>query len=101
MPNPSDSETKIPQVKVDFDPASVPTLAEKFGQLQRQFQQWFATLTTPAKIAVAIILVFVTLSVLTKVLHLVASLIGVAIMALLLYGLYRLFLRPDSSKPPL
>jgi hypothetical protein len=96
MPNPSDSETKTPQVEVDFDPAS-PTLAEKFGQLQRQFQQWFATLPTPAKLGVAIALVFVALSVLTKVLHLVASLISVAIMAVVLYGLYRIFLRSDAS----
>ncbi|BFM40003.1 hypothetical protein [Synechocystis sp. LKSZ1] len=97
MSNPSDSETKIPQVEVDFDPASVPTLTEKLGQLQRQFQQWFATLPNPAKVAVVIALIFVALSLLTKVLHLVASLISVAIMALVLYGLYRIFLRPDSS----
>lgn len=78
-PNDDQSETAVAQLK----------------QYWLQFQRWFDALPVLAKGAVAIALVFVSLSLLTKVLHLVASIISVGISALILYGLYRIFLKPN------
>ncbi len=97
-PNSPETETKVPKVEVDFDPNSFSRFTEKFAQIQRQFQGWYEALPTLAKVAVAIALVFIALSLLGKVLNLIASLISVTIMAVVLYGLYRIFLRPKSSQ---
>ncbi|MFN9173697.1 MAG: hypothetical protein ACK58N_04075 [Synechocystis sp.] len=89
-------DIKTPPVEV-VDPNSDPsgTVVSQFNQYWLQFQRWFDRLPVLAKGAVAIALVFVALSLLTKVLHLVASIISVGISALILYGLYRIFLKPN------
>ncbi|MFM1842555.1 MAG: hypothetical protein RLZZ490_1291 [Cyanobacteriota bacterium] len=97
----SPSEYQEPDIKtppvevVDPNGHQSDTAVTQFKQYWLQFQRWFDTLPVLAKGAVAIALVFVSLSLLTKVLHLVASIISVGISALILYGLYRIFLKPD------
>ena len=99
--NPQDREpTRKVEVEVNpdlnFATDTLP-LSEKVSQWVQIFQQWYEKLPGAAKIAVAIGIVFFSLSLLTKVLHLVASIISVTILGIVLYGLYRVFLKPSSS----
>jgi hypothetical protein len=99
--NPQDREpTRKVEVEVNpdlnFATDTLP-LSEKVSQWVQIFQQWYEKLPGVAKIAVAIGIVFFSLSLLTKVLHLVASIISVTILGIVLYGLYRVFLKPSSS----
>jgi hypothetical protein len=99
--NPQDRES-IPKVEVEVNPdlnfaANTLPLSEKVSQALQTFQRWYEKLPAPAKIAVAIGVIFFSLSLLTRVLHLVASIISVTILGIILYGLYRFFLKPNSS----
>ena len=99
--NPQDREpTRKVEVEVNpdlnFATDTLP-LSEKVSQWVQIFQQWYEKLPGVAKIAVAIGIVFFSLSLLTKVLHLVASIISVTILGIVLYGLYHVFLKPSSS----
>jgi hypothetical protein len=99
--NPQDREpTRKVEVEVNpdlnFATDTLP-LSEKVSQALQTFQRWYEKLPGAAKIAVAIGMIFFSLSLLTKVLHLVASIISVAILGIVLYGLYRFFLKPNSS----
>jgi hypothetical protein len=90
------------QVEVEINPdlnfaTEALPLSEKVSQWLQVFKQWYEKLPGAAKIAVAIGIVFFSLSLLTKVLHLVASIISVTILGIVLYGLYRFFLKPNSS----
>lgn len=92
-------EIKIPKVEVDVNPElDSQLLSRKFSQAMQSFSQWYERLPGAAKIAVAIGIIFFSLSLLTKVLHLVASLISVSILAVILYILYRVFLKSDSTQ---
>jgi len=92
-------DIKTPPVEVvDPNDDQPGTVVAQLKQYWLQFQRWFDTLPVVAKGAVAIALVFVSLSLLTKVLHLVASIISVGISALILYGLYRIFLKPNTPR---
>jgi hypothetical protein len=100
--NPEDRDT-TPKVEVEVNPemnfaTEVQPLSEKVSQALRTFRQWYEKLPGAAKIAVAIGAIFLSFSLLMKVLHLVASLISVTILAVILYGLYRVFLKPNSSQ---
>ena len=94
-----DSETPPLAVEVDPEPDDLPP---EFSQQIRtqvlQFQSWFDQLPVPIKALVAIALVSVCLSLLTKVLHLLASLLSVIISAIFLYLLYRFVLKPALNK---
>lgn len=99
--NPQDREP-TPKVEVEVNPdfnfaTDTLPLSEKVSQALQTFQRWYEKLPGAAKIAVAIGMIFFSLSLLTKVLHLVASIISVAILGIVLYGLYRFFLKPNSS----
>jgi len=94
-----DSETPPIAAEIDPEPANLPP---EFSQQVRtqmlQFQSWFEKLPTPIKALVAIALVSVSLSLLTKVLHFLASLLSVIISATFLYLLYRFVLKPALNK---
>jgi hypothetical protein len=99
--NPQDREpTRKVEVEINpdlnFATDALP-LSEKVSQTLQTFQRWYEKLPGVAKIAVAIGVIFFSLSLLTKVLHLVASIISVTILGIVLYGLYRFFLKPNSS----
>ena len=99
--NPQDREPTR-QVEVESNPdlnfaTDALPLSEKVSQWLQVFKQWYEKLPGAAKIAVAIGIIFFSLSLLTKVLHLVASIISVTILGIVLYGLYRFFLKPSSS----
>lgn len=90
-----DQEVKTPKVEVvDSEPAA---MGYQFQQYWLQSRRWFDGLPLAAKGAVAIAILFIALSLLTKVLHFVASLISVAILGVILYGLYRVFLNGGSQ----
>ena len=100
--NPQDRNTTS-KVEVEVNPdtdfaTEVHPLSEKFSQALQAFRQWYERLPGAAKIAVAIGIIFFSLSLLTKVLHLVASIISVTILGIILYGLYRFFLKSNSSQ---
>ena len=99
--NPQDREP-TPKVEVEINPdlnfaTEALPLSEKASQWLQVFKQWYEKLPGAAKIAVAIGMIFFSLSLLTKVLHLVASIISVTILGIVLYGLYRFFLKSDAS----
>jgi hypothetical protein len=99
--NPQDKEPTIPRVEVNPDmnfATEGQPLSEKVSQMLQTFQQWYEKLPGVAKVAVAIGIVFFSLSLLTKVLHLVASIISVTILGIVLYGLYRFFLKSNTSQ---
>lgn len=97
--SPRPQET-IPKVEVEVDPEPIleQSLSENISIAVQQFLQWYDRQAAIVKISVAIALIFVTLSILSKVLHLVASLISTAILAVILYGVYRIFLKSKSSQ---
>ncbi|MGL5035930.1 MAG: hypothetical protein ACRC6M_19260 [Microcystaceae cyanobacterium] len=89
----------IPKVEVEIDPEPIleRSLGDRITVVVQQFLRWYDRQASIVKISVAIALIFVTLSILSKVLHLVASLISTAILAVILYGVYRIFLKSKSS----
>ena len=93
-----DQEVKTPKVEVvdSFDAGAngITNAARKYWL---QFRQWFDNLPLPAKGAVAIAVLFVAFSVLTQVLKFVAALVTLAILLVILYGVYRVFLRQDKG----
>ncbi len=93
-----DQDVKTPKVEVvdPFDTESGPMLSQA-QQYWLQFQQWFDRLPGFAKAAVAIALLFVSFSLLIQVLKFVASLVTLAILLVVLYGLYRVFLKTDKT----
>ncbi|PZV23624.1 MAG: hypothetical protein DCF12_18670 [Snowella sp.] len=98
----SQDREPTPKVEVEVNPdlnfaTDALPLSEKVSQWLQVFKQWYGKLPGAAKIAVAIGVIFFSLSLLTKVLHLVASIISVTILAIILYGLYRFFLKSDAS----
>jgi hypothetical protein len=93
-----DQDVKTPQVEVvsPFDSESGPVINQA-QQYWLQFQGWFDRLPLIAKGAVAIAILFVSFSLLTQVLKFVASLVTLAILLVILYGLYRIFLKTDKT----
>jgi purine-cytosine permease-like protein len=94
-----DSET--PPIAVEIDPEQAHSPSEFSQQVRAQmlqFQSWFEKLPIPIKALVVIALVSVSLSLLTKVLHFLASLLSVIISATFLYLLYRFVLKPALNK---
>ncbi|AIE75910.1 MULTISPECIES: hypothetical protein [unclassified Synechocystis] len=93
-----DQEVKTPKVEVvdSFD-AGADGITDTGRKYWLQFQQWFDNLPLPAKGAVAIAVLFISFSVLTQVLKFVASLVTLAILLVILYGVYRVFLRQDKN----
>lgn len=59
---------------------------------------WYQGLSSPAKVGVGAVAAILALFVLNSVLKLVASLIAIAILSIILYGLYRAFVSSDSSQ---
>lgn len=62
-----------------------------------QVVNWFNGLANPAKVAVVAIAVLVGFSVVKSILQLVASLIGLAILGIILYLVYKFLITPQSS----
>ena len=94
----SDSDVNHPRVEVVNGGDEPVTIKSQLQQLWSQFQAWFEPLPFVAKAAVTIGLFSLSLTLLTKVLYLVASLISVSILAVILFGLYQFLIKPSSSK---
>ena len=61
-------------------------------------QQWFNSLPTPGKLVVIVVGVIIGFSLLNSVLRLVSSLLSVAILGVILYVLYKIFIARRSSE---
>lgn len=93
-----DEEVKTPKVEVvDSYGTGDKGMTDVARKYWLQFRQWFDNLPVPAKGAVAIAVLFVAFSVLTQVLKFVASLVTLAILLVILYGVYRVFLRQGKG----
>lgn len=57
---------------------------------------WFNSLPSLGKVVVVIVGLSVSISLLSSVLQLVASLISLAILCVILYGVYKFFVTPQS-----
>jgi hypothetical protein len=93
-----DQEVKTPKVEVvDSYGTGENGMTDVARKYWLQFRQWFDNLPVPAKGAVAIAVLLVAFSVLTQVLKFVASLVTLAILLVILYGVYRVFLRQGKG----
>ncbi|MFM8296454.1 MAG: hypothetical protein ACKN9E_18170 [Microcystaceae cyanobacterium] len=89
----------IPPVEVEIDPdvQGENTLGDRWRLAMQQFFQWYERQNAPVKIALAVTGISIALSLTLKVLHLIASIISVTILAVILYGLYQVFVKPKSQ----
>lgn len=91
-----DPDVQTPEVEV-VDPADSDNTINQARQYWLQFQRWFGQLPPLAKGAVAIAVLFVSFSLLIQVLKFVASVVTLAILVVILYGLYRLLLQEKGT----
>ena len=63
-----------------------------------QVQIWFNNLPRGGQVIVGLVAIVVGFSLLNTVLQVVTSLLSIAILAVLLYGLYKFFITPQSPK---
>ncbi|MFM7575720.1 MAG: hypothetical protein ACKO5Q_02075 [Microcystaceae cyanobacterium] len=96
---PNSLNDTIPKIEVEIDP-DMPgenTLGDRWRLAMQQFFQWYERQNAPVKIALAVTGISIALSLTLKVLHLIASIISVTILAVILYGLYQVFVKPKSQ----
>ena len=96
---PNSLHDTIPKIEVEIDP-DMPgenTLGDRWRLAMQQFFQWYERQNAPVKIALAVTGISIALSLTLKVLHLIASIISVTILAVILYGLYQVFVKPKSQ----
>ena len=95
---PNSLNDTFPKIEVEINP-DVPgehTLGDRWRLALQQFFQWYERQNAPVKIALAVTGISIALSLTLKVLHLIASIISVTILAVILYGLYQVFVKPKS-----
>lgn len=63
-----------------------------------QLQIWFNNLPRGGQVIVGLVAIVVGFSLLNTVLQVVTSLLSIAILAVLLYGLYKFFIAPQSPE---
>jgi hypothetical protein len=102
--NPQDWEQRLKDLEAEINGETEPIPVRPFypnEEAQGLFvkvQNWYQGLATPAKVGVAIVGVFLSLSLLNGILRLVSSLIAIGILGVVLYGVYKAFLANKSSQ---
>lgn len=102
----SDWERRLEELEQEVEKESSPssvrplTPAENLENSLDRLRNWFDGLPTIAKVGVGIVAVMVAFSLLNTVLRVVASLLTVAILAGVLYVMYKFFIAANSSKDP-
>lgn len=80
-------------------PSGTPFIEKKnLNQSLNQIRDWFNTLPSAGKVVVVIMTAIIGFSLLNTVLRLVSSLLTIAILAVVLYLLYKFFIAPQSSQ---
>lgn len=95
-PEPFDPKYSPEEVEVeietnDFPPVDTPV---SFSDTLEKVKTWYGSLSTPAQVIVAVVAVFVTLSILTAILRLVSAVLSTLILAAIVYLIYRYILKP-------
>jgi hypothetical protein len=95
-PEPLESNHTSTEVEVEIEANDSPTVDTKmsFSQTLARIQTWYGNLSTPAQVVVAVVGVFVTLSILTAILRLLSAVLSTLILAAIVYLIYRYILKP-------
>jgi hypothetical protein len=108
-----DYEQRLQELEAELDQdQTLPSVSNQAGQplqplirqsqseksVLKQVTNWFNNLPSPGKVAVVVVTVLISFSVLRSVLQLVASLISLAILGAIVYLVYKFFVTPQSSK---
>lgn len=109
----SQDRQKLHEVEVEIDPpfnSSSPngnpqqpswlngTNREKAQQYLQQAKDWFESLPVVGKVLVGIFLITISFSLLRTVFQIVSALISMAILGVLIYGVYKFFIAPQSPE---
>jgi len=92
-----DLEQELSSTEVMPTPVNPPYAAAKDSLGLKRLFSWYQGLSQSSQVIVAVVAVLVALSLLNLVLKLVVSLIAIAILGTVLFGLYRAFVEPSSS----
>jgi hypothetical protein len=103
-PENPDWKRKLQELEVEINSGSSPSpdgqtaFSQKINQAIAAFKNWYDSLPNLGKAGVAIISVMVAFSLLNTVLHLVASLLSIVVLASILYLVYRFSIASRSSE---
>ncbi len=86
------------EVEVNPEPQVQDDLSPKMNNLLSQIKDWYNRLPNPGKVAVAVGGVLLAFSVLNSILKLVASLLTIAILGVVLYGVYKFLMKPPTEE---
>jgi hypothetical protein len=98
-PDNQDWERRFQELEVEIDPEPDPqeSPSQSLEKSMNQIKNWYNSLPTPGKAGVAVGGVLVAFSLLNTVLKLVTSLVTVAILVVILYGVYKFFINPRPN----
>ena len=107
-PNKSDVQQRLEELEAQVYQTSketTPPYAETESSFVQKitnginvFRDWFNKLPQAGKVVVGIVLVLMSFSILNLFVRLLASLITLAILSLILYGLYKYLFSPSQTK---
>jgi hypothetical protein len=88
------------EIEIEVEPNDSPRLDPEvsFSRAIAKVKNWYTALPVPARVAVAVIGVFVTFSLLTAILRLVTAVVSLVIMGAVLVLLYRFAIKPNSPQ---
>jgi len=95
-PEPFDSQYSPEEVEVEIEANDSPNVdtTVSFSATVTKVKTWYNGLAAPAQVVVAVVDVFVALSVLTAILRLVSAVFSVLILGAIVYLIYRYILKP-------
>jgi len=99
MNNKDDREwqRKLQQMEAQINSQFSPELKSKVSRMSEKSVSWYRELPSVGKFAVIGAALFMGLTVLNMFVHLVASLVSMAFLAVLVYILYKIFLADNPS----
>jgi multidrug efflux pump subunit AcrB len=99
-PQSPDRDNTYPEIEIEVEPNDSPRLDPEvsFSRAIAKVKDWYTALPVPARVAVAVIGVFATFSLLTAVLRLVTAVVSLVIMGAVLVLLYRFAIKPNAPK---
>jgi hypothetical protein len=99
-PDSSDREIPYTDVQVEIEPEDSPRIdtGVTFGRAIENLRERYFALPVPARVAVAVVGAFITLSAVTAILRLVSAVLSVAIMGVILFLLYRFAVKPNAPR---
>jgi hypothetical protein len=97
-PEPLESNHTSTEVEVEIDANDSPNVdtTVSFSATVTKIKTWYNGLAAPAQVVVAVVGVFVALSVLTAILRLVSAVFSVLILGAIVYFIYRFILKAKA-----